>query len=246
MARSDRHPRTRLDPDARRASLLEAAAVEFAALPYAEVTIAAIARRADASDALLYRYFAGKEDLYTALVQLSVERLLARQSAALAALPAGVPVRDLLHCTTSAYLDHIATHPNGWATPLRSPAPSPQRPRASASRPATTMCSGCAHCSARAPRNDTTTPCGATSASWTPPACTGSNAAAPTTIGIPSSTPPSARWKAPWETGRPDRGAAFARLRRRGSLREQLGRRRAHRRPATRAGPRTASRSAER
>ena len=49
MARSDRHPRTRLDPDARRASLLEAAAVEFAALPYAEVTIAAIARRADAS-----------------------------------------------------------------------------------------------------------------------------------------------------------------------------------------------------
>lgn len=125
MARSDRHPRTRLDPDARRASLLEAAAVEFAALPYAEVTIAAIARRADASDALLYRYFAGKEDLYTALVQLSVERLLARQSAALAALPAGVPVRDLLHCTTSAYLDHIATHPNGWATPLRSPGSEP-------------------------------------------------------------------------------------------------------------------------
>lgn len=39
--------------------------------------------KAGASDALLYRYFAGKEDLYAAIVRLAIDSLLDRQAAAL-------------------------------------------------------------------------------------------------------------------------------------------------------------------
>ncbi len=117
MARTDRQPRRRLDPDARRASLLDAAADAFAAQPYAEVTISAIAAAAGASDALLYRYFAGKEDLYAAIVRLAIDHLLHLQDTALEALPEGAPVRDRVRLAGLLYLDHVAGHP-GWAMPL--------------------------------------------------------------------------------------------------------------------------------
>ncbi|GAB3914104.1 hypothetical protein GCM10011575_18520 [Microlunatus endophyticus] len=125
MARTDRQPRTRLAPDSRRAAIQDAAAEAFATHPYAEVTISAIARQAGASDALLYRYFSGKEDLYAEIVRLSIDRLITQQAAALGALPSGVPVRDRLREAAQVYLDHIATHPDAWAMPLRSPGTEP-------------------------------------------------------------------------------------------------------------------------
>ncbi|GAA2001493.1 TetR/AcrR family transcriptional regulator [Microbacterium ulmi] len=125
MARIDRQPRRRLDPDARRSAILDAAADAFAESPYEDVSVSSIAARAGASDALLYRYFAGKEDLYSELVRVAIRDLLRRQAAALAALPAGVPVRDRLRETTLVYLDHIAHHPVAWAMPLTTPGSEP-------------------------------------------------------------------------------------------------------------------------
>lgn len=125
MVRTDRHPRTRLDPDARRSAILDAAAQAFAAQPYAEVTVSSIARGAGASDALLYRYFSGKEELYTEIVRRAIEQLIARQSAALGDLDPGVPVRDRIRAATEVYLDHIATHPSAWAMPLHNPGSEP-------------------------------------------------------------------------------------------------------------------------
>ena len=125
MARTDRQPRQRLDPDARRAAILDAAADAFAAQSYSEVTVAAIAAKASASDALLYRYFAGKEDLYAAIVRLAIDSLLDRQATALDALPDGVPVRDRVRAASLVYLDHIADHPAAWATPLTAPGTEP-------------------------------------------------------------------------------------------------------------------------
>lgn len=125
MARTDRQPRTRLDPDSRRTAILGAATAAFAAHPYAEVTISSIAGRAGASDALLYRYFSSKEELYAEIVQLAIDGLLNRQAAALEALPPGVPVRDRVREATRVYLDHIATHPAAWAMPLRNPGTEP-------------------------------------------------------------------------------------------------------------------------
>lgn len=117
--RSDRTPRQRLDPDERRAAILAAAAEEFAGAPYGEVSVAAVAARAGASEALVYRYFAGKADLFAQVLRDAIGDLLHRQASALAELPDGVPVRDRLRATTLVYLDHVASHPTGWASPLR-------------------------------------------------------------------------------------------------------------------------------
>ena len=118
MVRQDRTPRRRLDPDSRREAILAAAAAAFADRPFADVTIASIAADAQASSSLVYRYFAGKEELYAQVVGLAIEELLDKQAAALDALDEGVPVRDRIGAATLVYLDHIAIHPDAWAAPL--------------------------------------------------------------------------------------------------------------------------------
>ena len=75
MPRSDRTLRRRLDPDARRSALLAAATAAFAAQPYDAVTLAAIAKDAGASPALLYRYFDGKDALYAAVLTQTFDEL---------------------------------------------------------------------------------------------------------------------------------------------------------------------------
>lgn len=125
VPRTDRQPRRRLDPDARRAAILGAAAEIFAEHPYGAVTMSAIAARAGASDALLYRYFGGKGDLYAEVVRLAIRDLAERQTAVLGALPEGVSVRDRLREAMVVYLDHIADHPAAWAMPLRTPGAEP-------------------------------------------------------------------------------------------------------------------------
>ncbi|MFG1922604.1 TetR/AcrR family transcriptional regulator [Cryptosporangium sp. NPDC048952] len=125
MTRQDRKPRQRLDPSERRESLLSAAASEFREHGYADTAVSAIAARADASEALLYRYFTSKDQLYAELVRRAIDELLARQADAVRALPDGVPVRDRLRATTLVYLDHIAGRPAAWAIPFRRPGGEP-------------------------------------------------------------------------------------------------------------------------
>lgn len=119
MSRTDRQPRRRLDPGERREQILAAAAAAFADRRYADVTVAEVAMAAQASEALVYRYFPGKAELYTALVTRAVDELLDSQHDALVALHQGVPARDRLRATARVYLDHVAAHPVGWSTPLR-------------------------------------------------------------------------------------------------------------------------------
>ncbi len=125
MARIDRKPRLRLDPDSRRAAILAAAAEAFADRPYADVTLASVAQAAEASTPLLYRYFPSKEDLYTEVVSRTIEALGERQTAALDDLPDGVSARDRIRATILVYLDHIATAPDAWALPMRHPGQEP-------------------------------------------------------------------------------------------------------------------------
>jgi AcrR family transcriptional regulator len=111
--------RRRLSPETRRESLLAAARDEFADTPYDEASVGAIAARAGASEALVYRYFQSKAALYARVVEDAIESLSQRQAAALALLPAGSHGNARLAATVSAYLDHIATHPVGWSAPQR-------------------------------------------------------------------------------------------------------------------------------
>lgn len=125
MARTDRTPRRRLDPGSRRGAILDAAAEAFATRPFSEVTISSIATDAEASNALVYRYFASKEDLYVEVVRLAITDLLSKQAAVLDALPEGVSARDHVRAATIVYLDHIAHHPDAWALPMRQPGGEP-------------------------------------------------------------------------------------------------------------------------
>lgn len=125
MVRKDRNPRRRLDPQERREAILAAASEAFAAAPYDEVAISAVAERAEASEALVYRYFTGKAELYAQVVGLAIAGLRERQAQAVAALPDGVPLRDRVRTTVLVYLDHIAAHPSAWAAPLQRPGGEP-------------------------------------------------------------------------------------------------------------------------
>lgn len=125
MSRTDRSPRRRLDPAQRRAAIFDAAIEAFAARGYPDVTMAAIGAAAGASEALVYRYFGSKDGLYLEVVRSAIDDLRARQVAAFAEPPGGVPARDRIRAATRVYLDHVAHHPVSWALPLQRPGSEP-------------------------------------------------------------------------------------------------------------------------
>jgi len=131
VTRSDRRPRRRLDPEQRRTAILDAAREAFAHAPYEAVSVAAIALAADASEALVHRYFASKAALYLALLQEGIDELLGRQAAAAAALGPRASAR--LHLTTSieVYLEVVSGSPAGWAAVVQ---PRPDGAAAAAAR----------------------------------------------------------------------------------------------------------------
>lgn len=110
--------RQRLDTTARREAILDAAVRCYAEAPYAEVSVAEIARAAQASSALVFHYFGSKAALYAEVVTAAVTELTAAQRTAVAALATGAPKRDRVRASILVYLDHIATHPRTWAAPL--------------------------------------------------------------------------------------------------------------------------------
>ncbi|MEV7525337.1 helix-turn-helix domain-containing protein [Streptomyces sp. NPDC091371] len=69
-------PRRRLTPDDRRAQLLAVGAQLFAQHPYEDVLMEDVAERAGVSRALLYRHFAGKQELFAAVYRQASDRLL--------------------------------------------------------------------------------------------------------------------------------------------------------------------------
>jgi AcrR family transcriptional regulator len=117
----DRRPRRRLDPEQRRAAILDAAREAFAQAPYDSVSVAGIAAAADSSEALVHRYFASKSVLYLEVVRESVEELLTRQIAADTALGSRAAARLRLATSIEIYLEVISNSQAGWAAPLGNP-----------------------------------------------------------------------------------------------------------------------------
>lgn len=108
--------RRRLDPEERRALILDAARSAFAATPYGEASVPAIARAAGASPALVFHYFGSKAGLYGATVGEELDALAAAQAAADAALEPGQPARDRVRAWILTRLDHLADHPQALAS----------------------------------------------------------------------------------------------------------------------------------
>lgn len=68
-------PRRRLNPEERRNELIEVGRQMFSKLHYDDVKMEEVAERAGVSRALLYRYFADKRTLFTAVIQAEFDAL---------------------------------------------------------------------------------------------------------------------------------------------------------------------------
>jgi len=115
MTRKDVRPRHRLGAATRTDAILHAAAELFARSPYPLVSVADIAQAADASEALVFRYFGTKADLYAQVVARGARQLADAELEAIAALHPNTPVQAKLRAALVIYLDHIASHPKTWA-----------------------------------------------------------------------------------------------------------------------------------
>ena len=67
-----------MDPAERRELILSAASRAFASRPYEEVSLAEIAEEAQASEALVHKYFVGKAGIYAQVLQSAVDELAER------------------------------------------------------------------------------------------------------------------------------------------------------------------------
>ena len=67
-----------MDPAERRELILSAARRAFASRPYEEVSLAEVAQEAQASEALVHKYFAGKAGLYAQVLRHAADELAER------------------------------------------------------------------------------------------------------------------------------------------------------------------------
>ena len=106
--RSTTRPRgTRLPRLARRRQLLDAATEVFVARGYHAAAMDEIAERAGVSKPVLYQHFPGKQDLYLALLDESVGRLV---EAVAGAIRSTTDNRQRVSATFAAYFEFVAEH----------------------------------------------------------------------------------------------------------------------------------------
>ena len=103
-----------MDPAERRELILSAARRAFASRPYAEVSLVEVAAEAQASEALVHKYFAGKAGLYAEVLRRAADELTERTRGADDALPEGSSARDRVRTSILTYLDFIAERSPGW------------------------------------------------------------------------------------------------------------------------------------
>src|SRR5208282_363809 len=107
-APSDTRPRgNRLPRHERRRQLLDAALEVFVTRGYHAAAMDEIADRAGVSKPVLYQHFPGKLELYLALLDESVDRLI---EAVEAALVSTTDNRQRVNATFAAYYAYIAEH----------------------------------------------------------------------------------------------------------------------------------------
>jgi AcrR family transcriptional regulator len=98
---------TRLPRLARRRQLLDAATEVFVARGYHAAAMDEIAERAGVSKPVLYQHFPGKQELYLALLDESVERLT---EAVTDAIRSTTDNRQRVNATFAAYFGYVAEH----------------------------------------------------------------------------------------------------------------------------------------
>jgi len=97
--------RTRLDPDARRDHILEAAGAVFANRPYVEVSLGEVAREAGVSRSLVSHYFGSKRGLF-----VEVMRAFAAAAPEAVRTDRDLPVEEMVAANVEAWLDLADEH----------------------------------------------------------------------------------------------------------------------------------------
>jgi AcrR family transcriptional regulator len=110
-------PRTRLDPEARRAQLVELGLQMLSTRPLDQVAIDDIAAEAGISRGLLFHYFPTKRDFHLAVVQAAADDLVRRTET-----DPALPLIDQLRSGTAAYLDYVSENRDAYIGLLRSAA----------------------------------------------------------------------------------------------------------------------------
>ncbi|WP_280269834.1 TetR/AcrR family transcriptional regulator [Nocardia wallacei] len=101
--------RRRLEPDERRAQILECAIAMFGERPYAAVSTAELAQRAGVARGLINHYFGNKRDLYLAVVR----RMVTLPRPDHMVVPTGTD-RERVDASVAWLLDTIGEHGSTW------------------------------------------------------------------------------------------------------------------------------------
>ena len=112
---------TRLDVDERRRRLLALGAELFTHHSYDELSMAAVAREAGISKALLYHYFPSKQSFFEATLAETAAEVLARTSP-----DPSKPPLEQLSASLDAYLEWIEEHVDAYRKLLESATGSPE------------------------------------------------------------------------------------------------------------------------
>jgi AcrR family transcriptional regulator len=96
---------TRLDPDGRRAQILDAARKVFSEQPYTAISMQEIAAAAGVTRGLIHHYFGGKAELFKAVVLT-----LAEVAPALTHTDLELPIEQLVSANVDAWLDFVQEH----------------------------------------------------------------------------------------------------------------------------------------
>lgn len=107
-------PRTRLDPEARRAQLVGLGLEMLSTRPLDKVAIDEIAAVAGISRGLLFHYFPTKRDFHVAVARAASQELLERTD-----VGHGLPLLDRLRASVEAFVDHVATNRDAYVAFIR-------------------------------------------------------------------------------------------------------------------------------
>lgn len=107
-------PRTRLDPDARRAQLVGLGLEMLSTRPLDKVAIDDIAAEAGISRGLLFHYFSTKRDFHVAVAQAAAQELLERTDP-----DPDLPMMRRVRAGVEAFVDHVTGNRDAYVAFIR-------------------------------------------------------------------------------------------------------------------------------
>jgi AcrR family transcriptional regulator len=107
-------PRTRLEPEARRAQLVDVGLRMLDSRPLDQVAVDDVAAAAGISRALLFHYFPTKRDFHVAVAAAAADELLARTDP-----DPALPPRARVRAAVTAYVDHVADKRDAYVAFIR-------------------------------------------------------------------------------------------------------------------------------